>query len=88
MVARNLLQYDAALDAEIERLKALQRGAGPNADGFAITSKLRCEHMGITKIEMPLVFTLGAQEPGWRGCYEPKLIPKSIGARARTTSGD
>jgi len=76
MVARNLLQYDAALDAEIERLKALQARRRANAERLRHYLKIEMEHMGITKIECPLFSLSVRKNPAGVDAYEPKLIPK------------
>jgi hypothetical protein len=75
MVARNLLQYDAALDVEIERLKALRARRQKAAGRLREYLLAEMQHMGIKRIECPL-FTIALRaNPGSVDIFDARQLP-------------
>jgi hypothetical protein len=75
MVARNFLQTDAMLDAEIERLRALQHRRQMAAARLREYLKTEMEHMGIKSIECPL-FTIALRaNPGSVEIFDARQLP-------------
>lgn len=75
MVARTMEMHNPAIDAEIERLKALKLHRVKAAQGLRDYLRNNMQAAGILKLESPLFKIRLQNNPPSVDVYEPKLIP-------------